>query len=181
MADSKGKKKGRRAYLNDIQPNLAGEYVYTGAYYVYAGKDMSFSKARSRVLFLSMLSMLALIAAGFVRAGGMGNCYYVLIPYMAEAISVFVTAGAAARLLLNGEKLREYIYGAIIPRIPKAAVCSAAFAAVGCVCIIVFIIFNGMDGPAGEMVLLAIAKAVAIAAPLLLRKHVLSLEWKREK
>lgn len=180
MAESKGKKKGRRAYLNDFQPNLAGEYVYTGVYYAYDGKDMDFPKARSRVLLFSMLSMLGLIGAGCVSAGGMGNCFYVLIPYMGEAISVFVTAWAVVRLLLNGSRLREYIYGAIIPRIPVAALCSAVFAAVGCVCIAIYIILNGIGGPVGELALLIAAKAAAISAPLLLRRHVKSLQWKKE-
>lgn len=174
---SSKKKKGRRSYLNDIQPNLAGEYVYVGKYYCFVPQGKSYGKAIAEIVILALLSLAGLVAAGFVNAGGMGNCFYVIIPYMGEAISVFVLLWAVSKLLIKGEKLREYVYGSSVLRIPTAAVCCAAFAAVGIVCILIFTILNGPDGSIGEMMFLLLGKAFAVAAPLLLRRLIKSLRW----
>ena len=170
-------KKGRRAYLSDIQPNLAGEYVYVGSYYCYVPQGKTYLRALSEIILLSILSLAAFVAAGLVRAGGMGNCFYVLLPYIGEAISVFVLLWAVSKILIKGEKLREYVYGSSILRIPGACVCSAAFAAVGLIGILIFTLLNGTDGSAGEYILLLAAKLIAIAAPLLLKKLMKGLKW----
>ncbi len=173
----KKKKKGRRSYLNDIRPNLAGEYVYVGDYYCYEPQGKSYRRAITEIAALTVLGFLGLVAAGFVRAGGMGNCFYVIIPYMGEAVSVFVLLWAVSKIIIKGEKLREYVYGSSVLRIPAACVCCAAFAGAGFICILVFTLLNGIDGGAGEYVLLIAAKAAAVAAPLLLRKLMKSLKW----
>lgn len=178
MAKSNSKsKKGRRSYLNDIRPNLAGEYVYVGDYYCYVPQGKSYRRAVAEIAALSVLGFLALVAAGFVNAGGMGNCFYVIIPYMGEAISVFVLLWAVSKIIIKGEKLREYVYGSSVLRIPAASICCAAFAGAGMVCILVFTVLNGIDGSAGEYILLLAAKAAAVAAPLLLRRLMKSLKW----
>lgn len=174
---SDNKAKGRRAYLNDIRPNLAGEYVYVGNYYCYVPKGKSFRRALAEIIALSLLSLAGLVAAGFVRAGGMANCVYVIVPYMAEAIAVFTMLWAVCKLLFKGRRLREYVYGSSVAKLPVRTVCSASFAGLGLLCIIIFSAINGIDGSIGEFVLLLLAKAVAIAAPLLLRKLINSLSW----
>jgi len=173
----KKKKKGRRSYLNDIRPNLAGEYVYVGDYYCYVPQGKSYRRAVAELSLLTLLGFLALVAAGFVNAGGMGNCFYVIIPYMGEAISVFVLLWDVRQIIIKGEKLREYVYGSSVLRIPAASLCCAAFAGAGVVCILIFTILNGIDGGAGEYLLLLAAKTVAVAAPILLRRLVKSLKW----
>lgn len=182
MANSGGnkKKKGRRSYLNDIRPNLAGEYVYVGKYYVFVPGQKSFRRVLAEILFLCLMSLLGLIGSGFVNAGGMGNTFYVIIPYMGEAISVFVLLWAVSKLLIKGKKLREYVYGSSVLRIPAASICCAAFALAGIICITVFTVLNGPDGSAGEILLLYAAKAVSTASPLLLRKLVKSQRWEIE-
>ncbi len=176
----KARKKGRRAYLDDIRPNLAGEYVYTGSHYRYKPEAKSFRRALTEIVLLAVLSLASLLAAGCVRAGGMGNCFYVIIPYIAEAIAVFTLVWAVTKLLINGEKLREYIYAASVEKLPVRTLLSAIFAAAGTLCIIIFIILNGIDGSIGEIILLLVAKIVAIAAPLILRKLLSSLNWEKE-
>lgn len=179
MAD-KGKKnkKGRKAYLNDIRPNLAGEYVYVGDYYTFVPDGKSFPRALAEIIICSLLGFLGLVCAGFVEAGGMGNCFYVIIPYMGEAISLFVLLWAVSKLLFKGSKLREYVYGSSVLRIPGAATVTAAFAGAGALAIIVFTVLNGIDGSAGEYILLLLGKALNIAAMLMLRKLMKSLSWK---
>lgn len=176
----KAKKKGRKAYLNDIRPNLSGEYVYTGAHLSFVPENKSYRRASSEISAAALLSLAALVAAGFVRAGGMGNCFYVLIPYMAEAIAVFTLLLAVYKLLSRGSRLRDYEYESSVVKMPVRALLSAIFAAVGLVCILVFVGINGADGSPGELVLLFAAKAVAIAAPLFLRKLLSALRWEKE-
>ena len=175
----KGKKtkKGRKSYLNDIRPNLAGEYVYVGDYYSFVPDGKTFPRALGEIIALSLLGFLGLVAAGFVEAGGMGNCFYVIIPYMGEAISLFVLLWAVSKLLFKGSKLREYVYGSSVLRIPGGSIVTAAFSAAGILAIIVFTILNGIDGSALEYILLLGGKGLTVASMLLLRKLMKSLRW----
>ena len=182
MAGSGGKKnkKGRKAYLNDIRPNLAGEYVYVGDYYSFVSRGKTFARALGEIIALSLLGFLGLVCSGFVEAGGMGNCFYVIIPYMGEAISLFVLLWAVSKLLFKGSKLREYVYGSSVLRIPAAAITTASFAGAGLLAIILFTILNGIDGSAGEYALLIAGKAVSAASMILLRRLMKSLKWEVE-
>lgn len=181
QSSKRSPKKGRKAYLNDFQPNLAGEYTYTGAHYRYAGEGMDYRCAR-RYTAIGAAAMLAgLLAPGFVRAGGMGNCFYVLIPYMAEAISVFVTMFAVFKMLTGGERLREYIFEKSVLRIPRACLCCSAFAALGFICSMIFSALNGIGGSTAEAAVLIIGKLLGIISPMAMRKHLLSLEWKKDQ
>lgn len=182
MAQDKSKRphKNRKAYLKDIRPNLSGEYVYVGAHYRYAGKDLSYGKAIAGIAVPALLSLAAFVAAGFVNAGGMSNTFYVLIPYMAEAIAVFTLLWAVCKLLMNGQRVRDYIFDASFNKLPVRALLSSVFAAVGMVSIIVFVAINGPDGSMGELVLLFAAKILAIVAPLVLRKLVKLVKWEKE-
>ena len=65
----KRKRKNRKAYLNDIRPNLSGEYVYVGAHYRYAGTDKSYGRAIAGIVVPALLSLAGFLAAGFVNAG----------------------------------------------------------------------------------------------------------------
>ena len=175
----KAPKKGRKAYLNDFQPNLAGEYTYNGAHYHYVGEGMSYGSVRRNTVFGAAAMLVGLLAPGFVRAGGMGNCFYVLIPYMAEAISVFVTMFAVFKMLTGGERIREYIFEKSVKRIPAGCVCCAVFAAIGFVCSMVFSAINGIGGSTVEAAVLIVGKCLGVTAPLALRKHILGLSWEK--
>ena len=176
---SKKSRKGRKAYLNDFQPNLAGEYTYNGAHYRYADSRMPYSAARGKTLLFSLLTLAGLIIAGCVSEGGMGNTFYVIIPYMAEALCVFLTLMAVFKMLRGGERLREYIYTSSVKRIPPSTLCAAVFAALGIICSLIYIILNGIGSPL-ELAILYIGKILGIIASLALRKHVLGLIWEKE-
>ena len=176
----KAKKKGRRAYLQDIRPNLSGEYVYTGAHLNFVPEKMSFRRAAFAIAGYALLSLAGFVAAGFVSAGGMGNCFYVIIPYIAEAIAVFTLLLAVYKAISRGSRLRDYEYESSVVKMPVRALLSAIFAAIGLVCIAVFTAINGIDGSAGEFALLLVAKAVAITVPFLMRKLLASLRWEKE-
>ena len=177
----KARRKGRKAYLNDFQPNLAGEYTYTGANYRYVGEGMDYRRVRRCTAAAAAAMLAGLLVPGFVSAGGMGNCFYVLIPYMAEAISVFVTMFAVYKMLSGGEKLREYIFEKSVKRIPGGCVCCSAFAALGLVCSMVFSAINGIGGTAAEAAVLIVGKCLGVSAPLVMRRLILSLDWKKEQ
>ena len=178
--NSKSPKKGRKAYLNDFQPNLAGEYTYVGAHYRYVENKMSYRSARGQVIFGAAAMLVGLLAPGFVRAGGMGDCFYVLIPYMAEAIAVFVTLYAVVKMLGGGERIREYIFEKSVKRIPAGCLCCSVLAAIGFVCSMIFSAINGIGGSTLEAAVLIIGKLLGIVAPMTLRKHILGLNWEKE-
>ena len=99
---------------------------------------------------------------------------------MAEAIAVFTLLLAVYKAISRGSRLRDYEYESSIVKIPVRALLAAVFAAAGVVCIVIFIVFNGLDGGVGELVLLIAAKAVSVAAAILLRRLMASLRWENE-
>ena len=151
-----------------------------GAHYRYAGPDMSYSRARGMSILFAAAMAVGLLAPGFVSAGGMGNCFYVLLPYMAEAIAVFVTLYAVFKMLSSGERIREYIFEKSVKRIPAGCVCCSVLAAIGFVCSMIFSAINGMGGSTLEAAVLIVGKLLGIVAPMTLRRHILGLSWEKE-
>ena len=178
--DNKTRRTGRRAYLNDIQPSLSGEYVYVGAHYRFVAEEKTYLRSMLEISVLAFLSLAGFLAAGFVRAGGMSNCIYVLVPYMAEAIAVFTLLLALGKALIKGRRLREYEYEASIVKLPVRALLSAVFSAVGLIGIIIFVIINGAGGSVAELVVLLVGKVVSVVAPVALRKLMAALHWEKE-
>ena len=94
------KRRGRRAYLSDFQPQLDGKYVYTGALHYYEGAD----RKRSMALLWGLTAALAVgaLVPGLVRAAGMDNHFYVILPWAAELM-----AARAERPARDGVRLEE--------------------------------------------------------------------------
>ena len=85
MADREREKKKKRAYLDDFEKDLNGNYQYRGAHYRYAGEH-----PHSRVLALLWLfcgSGAALtVGAGALPGATAHAPVYLLLPYMAALV-----------------------------------------------------------------------------------------------
>ena len=124
MADREREKKKKRAYLDDFEKDLNGNYQYRGAHYRYAGEH-----SHSRVLALLWLfcgSGAALtVGAGALPGATAHAPVYLLLPYMAALVLADRTKIA---LFVQGDSgtLRCCLCGA-----GGGCVCSGRTAALG--------------------------------------------------
>lgn len=88
MADREREKKKKRAYLDDFEKDLNGNYQYRGAHYRYAGEH-----PHSRALALLWLfcgSGAALtVGAGALPGATAHAPVYLLLPYMAALVLAY--------------------------------------------------------------------------------------------
>lgn len=138
-------KKSRKQYLNDFSPALNGDYVYTGVYYRSEMEDADFSKCRIRFIILVIISVIFVFAAGLLPAAGSTNCFYVILPFLAMIICCFVKTGKAARLVLSGSRVREYVYLKTVPVLPGWTIAETVSAAATLLAEVVFLLANGSE------------------------------------
>ena len=85
MADREREKKKKRAYLDDFEKDLNGNYQYRGAHYRYAGEH-----PHSRVLALLWLfcggGAALTVGAGALPGATAHAPVYLLLPYMAALV-----------------------------------------------------------------------------------------------
>ena len=85
MADREREKKKKRAYLDDFEKDLNGNYQYRGAHYRYAG-----GYPHSRVLALLWLfcggGAALTVGAGALPGATARAPVYLLLPYMAALV-----------------------------------------------------------------------------------------------
>ena len=127
-----GKRKGRRAYLNDFTTNLQGDYVYQGSHFHYTG-ETPWERQLRRLWGLTLAMAIGLVGGGFLPAAGMNGVLYVVLPYLVSVIAGASVVWAMAKLRREG-RLRSYVYEATILKLParaNAAAVSAALASAG--------------------------------------------------
>ena len=104
MADRKKK----RAYLDDFEKDLNGNYQYRGAHYHYKG-----TKSRGRALaglwVLCGGGAALVVAAGLVPGATAYAPFWLLLPYMASLLAAVYAVYLLVRLTAAGEPLRAYI------------------------------------------------------------------------
>ncbi len=104
--DSK-KKKNRRTYLNDFKLQDNGEYIYKGTVYRYIGE---WNRCRRSLWTLCAALAALIIASGLLPSAGMMNEFYVILPYLGEAVTAALLIYAVYKLTKGDGNIREYIY-----------------------------------------------------------------------
>ena len=174
------KRKGRRAYLEDIRRSPDGKYVYTGAQYTY-------DKLNPRTLVLIRLWALALpaavacIASGCLSTPFTRDVWYVIGPLAFELASLGSVVWAVCRITGNGDTLREYVRKQTFGSLPLRCGFTIAFAAIGLVGAAVYMIFFGsaQDGiTAADIAYLAL-KAVNIACCSIILPYSKHVRWQK--
>ncbi len=164
--------KGRK-YLDDFKKAPGGDYVYTGQIFVISGPG----HAKAALAALSLLAAAAVIGSGCVNAAGLGNAFYVIIPYICEAAAAFALCWQTVKLCAAGRKIRAYVKDSAEKYLPAAAAGLIAAATAGLIASAVYLIINGTGGkPVMCGVYLAL-KAVQTVTGILTRKLVRSIGW----
>ena len=109
MEDKKrSSREKRKAYLDQYKPDAAGRYVYKGSYHVWP-EDMTRKRFLGITALYSLITLGAMIGAGCIPAPGVGNKFYLIIPYAVGIAAAASVCFALARILGEGDKLRSFV------------------------------------------------------------------------
>ena len=113
MAKYKGWKK-RYSYLDDYKKGMNGEYVYYGRHYIYQG-DLPIRKYKWLLGITDILLAVLYIVAGLQDAGVIWNRWYVVLPYAAHVVVVFLLIWKCLTLIFEKVPVKAYMYKKSVP------------------------------------------------------------------
>lgn len=175
MEEKKEKKRrGRRAYLNDFQVNVAGEYIYTGKVYRW-GSDRK--GALLRMWTFGLGAMAAAVAAGCIPGTGMEGAAWALLPYVVSLIAACTCVYAVGRLSFAGTEVREYVFQASVDQLPIRCMVTAIAASVAILGEIVNLFLPSFAGNLAGGILLMVLEGAILGFSVLLRGVVVRLKW----
>ena len=176
MADRKKK----RAYLDDFEKDLNGNYQYRGAHYHYKG-----TKSRGRALaglwVLCGGGAALVVAAGLVPGATAYAPFWLLLPYMAEVGLTGSIVWAMTRWQAREYPMRAYVYKATVKALPGRCMAEAVLAGAGAAAEVVYLLLSGAGGHGLMAALYLLLKAVSVAAALFARRLVLQSRWEPEE
>ena len=109
--------KRRKSELEYYQPNAAGEYMYTGELYAYAG-EIPRKRLLAELFTLCGGAAAAVLGAGFLPTQGMTGRWYVPIPYALSLVMIAASIWSLMRLLLAGDPIRQFVYESAARNLP---------------------------------------------------------------
>lgn len=193
MADPTKKRRSRKAYLEDFHRNARGDFEYHGAYYRYLPQTTSkvsrqaahpllrmtrsYAGALALLWSLGGLELLAAVAVGCIPAAGMGNAFYVILPYaglFAASVSLIWLLG---RLSAGGNPLREYVYLATVKKLPGRCLLTAGLAGATLILEAIHVICCGFEGHVAGTIMCFFFIFLCFASSILLRCIVSRLQW----
>lgn len=169
----------KRAYLKDFQPDVNGDYVYTGAVYIWTAPEVR-RRALAKLWAFVLVMAAAALTAGSVTAAGMGNCAWVLLPYIAALIALVMLGWALWRLTAAGMEIRKYVYEeAALPLKGRAVFCcitifSLLFA------LLLYLMLHGFEGQPGRSLLLVLSQLLSGVSAVLFCRTASTLRWEKK-
>lgn len=125
MADRKNK----RAYLDDFQRDLNGNYQYCGKHCHYVGK----TPRKAVLLWLWLLcggAAALTVGAGFVPGATAHVPAYVSLSYVAALLAAVYALYTLLRMTAGGEPLRAYLHEQTAEKLPGRCTLAAVLCAV---------------------------------------------------
>ena len=174
MADRKNK----RAYLDDFEKDLNGNYQYRGAHYYYKGTQPR-GKALAGLWVLCGGGTACLLAAGFVHGATAHAPFWLLLPYIAGLLAGVYVLYLLVRLTAGGDPLRAYIHEQTAQKLPGVCLVAAVLAALTAVAQLVQLAL-GRQNLAARL-LFAALQAVAAAAFIRASKRFKALKYEKQE
>ena len=179
MAESKKKKNGRRAYLDDFQTSVSGEMIYCGAHYAYQGGGGERKGFLLKITALSAAAAVFSVLSGCVPAPGTLNCFYVLLPLLGSILSAVSVLWAVIRLIAGGEELREYIYSATMEEFPLRTALCVGFTGLCLVGELLYLVLHGMEGKLFGILIFLLCQLLVLLLSIVCRRTAKAAAWKR--
>lgn len=174
MADRKNK----RAYLDDFEKDLNGNYQYRGAHYYYKGTQPR-GKALAGLWVLCGGGAACLLAAGFVHGATAHAPFWLLLPYMAGLLAGVYVLYLLVRLTAGGDPLRAYIHEQTAQKLPGVCLAAAVLAALTAAAQLVQLALGGQNLAA--RLLFAALQTVAAAAFIRANKRFKVLKYEKQE
>ena len=174
MADRKNK----RAYLDDFEKDLNGNYQYRGAHYYYKGTQPR-GKALAGLWVLCGGGAACLLAAGFVHGATAHAPFWLLLPYMAGLLAGVYVLYLLVRLTAGGDPLRAYIHEQTAQKLPGVCLAAAVLAALTAAAQLVQLALGGQNLAA--RLLFAALQTVAAAAFIRASKRFKVLKYEKQE
>ncbi len=170
-------KKNRWEHLNDFKKDENGRYEYQGKSYVFAGSGDEQKKAYIKLWSYLILSSASVIISGCISGAGLTNSFYVIIPFLAEAVCLFTLIWNHFKLFTKKSEIRTYIYNSAHPKITPSAMLLAFFAVAGFITSVIHSVTTGFEDGAVKAAIYLALKLSCTCAALFYRKVFLTLEW----
>ena len=106
--------KRRYSYLDDYKQGTDGKYVYYGRHYIYQG-ELPVKKYKWMLGITDILLAVLYILGGFQNAGLIWSRWYVVVPYAAELVAIFLLVWKTLSLILEKVPVKAYIYKKTVP------------------------------------------------------------------
>ncbi len=117
---------------------INGRHVYTGKVHEYADDNpVEFEVMIKRMLAYSAAASVPAVAAGCLRAPGLINTWWVIIPYGAYVLTALAMLLGSVRLLVNEKPLIDRIYKRTAQMLPPRCGAHALFS---CILILTYFI-----------------------------------------
>lgn len=129
MEENKKKKKGRRAYLDHFQKE-GNDYVYKGKSIDWPAGGMTRKRALLTLWLCIALGAICAVAGGCIPGTGIGNCAYVLLPYMVWLMLEVSMLWSLCRLTAAKSPIRDYVYKQTVVRLGGLGIAGAVSAGV---------------------------------------------------
>lgn len=168
----------RKEYLKEYRQGDSGKYEYGGKYYTYSGSASERKKAYGALIMMTVLLTASVIGSGLIDAAGMVNTFYVIVPYIGEVCALFALWWSLSKLLMEGEKIRGYVFEKADYRIPPELIIMIVFSLVGLAMSAVFQIFNGFEGKMLKCIMYLLLKVLNAILAFWIKKYYNNLEWK---
>lgn len=174
-------KRGRAGKASYFVPATSGKYVYSGLLYSPDKSNITAKKANiRRMLFSIGITALSAIC-GFLPVPGLGNTFYVLVPYAMMLIFAAVSLWKAGRIAhWGGENLREYVYNTTVVRLPLYLLLCVLFAVLSVIGEAVHLILNGINKAELPFVIIFFCISAAVSVlTLIWRKAETAIQWNK--
>lgn len=171
------KKKSRLSYLDSYAPDGNGGYRFRGKYYRFSG-DAHGRKTLFFRLFLLLTAGTALsVGSGCLDGAGSTDCIYVVLPLVAEIITVFYTLWKTVVLFRAGETVKEHVLSSAQKRISAGSFLFPVFAGIGFVSDFIYVLLSGTHGKTVSTTLYLSCKVLGSAVGILLFRTTKKLRY----
>lgn len=114
MAKYKGWKK-RYSYLDDYKPGMDGKYVYYGRHYIFEGTNNELRRYKLILGLADILFTALFIIGGCIDAGVIWNTWYVIVPFAAEVVAIFLLIWKTLTMIVEKVPIKAYLYKKSVP------------------------------------------------------------------
>lgn len=169
-----------KKYLKYYRKDLRGGYEYCGDYYYFDGEEITLKKKKALLWLFAVLSIVISVVSGCIRAAGMSDTPYTVIPMMLEVVSAVIYAVFLFNFTSEGEPLKEYTWRDTVKKLPILAIITSCIAATAFIGSIVYIILNGAEGKVAMTCLYDVLKVLNVGCCLTSVLINRSMKWNKK-